>query len=81
MPITKDERSLILKKFADNFKNLEPTELPPLANQLFSFTTTVPLVFMILFSLQKYFHRFYYAKLFTDMDTDSMTEPDSIGKL
>lgn len=79
MPITKEERSKIVGKFAETFKELEPTELPPLANQLFSLTTTVPLVMMVLFSLQKYFHKFYYKKLFTDMESDSMTDADSIG--
>lgn len=79
MPITKDERAKILEKFSANFQQLEPTELPPLANQLFSLTTNVSLVLMVLFSLQKYFHKFYYTKLFIDMETDSMTESDSIG--
>lgn len=79
MPITKDERSKILGKFADSLQELEPTELPPLANQLFSLTTSVPLVLMVLFSLQKFFHKFYYRKLFSDMDVDSMTTTDSIG--
>lgn len=79
MPITKDERSKILEKFAHCLQELQPTELPPLANQLFSLTTNVQLVLMVLFSFQKYFHKFYYKKLFTDMENDSMTESDSIG--
>lgn len=79
MPINKDERSLILGKFTDSLQGLDPTELPPLANQLFALTTTVPLVMMTLFSLQKYFHTFYYKKLFMDMEIDSMTDSDSIG--
>ncbi|XP_037050583.1 Fanconi anemia group I protein isoform X1 [Bradysia coprophila] len=78
MPITKEERSKILGKFADSLQELEPTELPPLANQLFALTTSVPLVLMVLFSFQKFFHKFYYRKLFTDLDADSMTETDSI---
>lgn len=80
MPISKEERSKILGKFADCLQELEPTELPPLANQLFSLTTNVQLVLMVLFSFQKYFHKFYYKKLFTDMETDSMTESDIIGE-
>lgn len=80
MPITKEERAQILGKFAESLQQLEPTELPPLANQLFSLTTNVPLILMVLFSFQKYFHKFYYKKLFTDMETDSMAESDNIGK-
>lgn len=80
MPINKDERSKILGKFADSLQELDPTELPPLVNQLFSLTlSNVPLLLSVLFSLQKYFHKFYYKKLFMDMDADSMTESDSIG--
>ncbi|KAJ6650095.1 Fanconi anemia group I protein [Pseudolycoriella hygida] len=78
MPITKDERSTILVKFAASLQQIEPSELPPLANQLFSLTTTVPLVLMILFSFQKYFHKFYYKKLFSDMEIESSTDTDSI---
>lgn len=80
MPIAKDERAKILAKFAESLQQLEPTELPPLANQLFSLTTNIQLVLMVLFSFQKYFHKYYYKKLFSDMETDSMTESDSIGK-
>lgn len=82
MPITKDERAKILEKFAECLQELEPCELPPLANQLFSLTTNVTLILMVLFrfSFQRYFHKFYYKKLFIDMKTDSMTESDSIGK-
>lgn len=80
MPITNEERSKILGKFADSLQELEPTELPPLANQLFSLTTNVPLVLIVLFSFQKYFHKFYYKKVFTEMMIDSMTESDSIGR-
>lgn len=80
MPITKDERTAIVEKFAESFQELKPSELPPLANQLFALTTSVPLVMMVLFSLQKYFHKFYYKKLFTDMEMDSITDTtDSIG--
>lgn len=80
MPITKDERTKVLEKFAETLQELEPTELPPLANQLFSLTTSVPLVLTVLFSLQKYFHKYYYKKLFTEMKSDSITETDSIGR-
>lgn len=79
MPITTEERTTILKKFAETLQKLKPNELPPLANQLFSLTTSVPLVLMVLFSFQKYFHKFYYKKIFNDMQTDSITETDSIG--
>jgi len=81
MPITKEERAKILAKFAESLLQLElePRELPPLANQLFSLTTNVSLVMLVLFSFQKYFHKYYYKKLFSDMESDSMTDSDCIG--
>lgn len=79
MPITKEERAKTLAKFAESLQQLEPSELPPLANQLFSLTTNASLVLMVLFSFQRYFHKYYYKKLFSEMESDSMTESDSIG--
>lgn len=80
MPITKEERTKIVGKFAECLQELEPSELPPLANQLFALTTNVPLVMMVLFSFQKYFQKFYYKKLFADMEMDSITDTtESIG--
>lgn len=80
MPITKDERAKILEKFVESLQELEPMELPPLANQLFSLTTNMTLVLLVLFGFQRYFHKFYYKKVFMDMETDSMTDSESIGE-
>lgn len=58
---------------------LAPSELPALTYQLFSICATASQVIIPILALEKYFHRFYYKKLFADMNSNT-TDFDSIGK-
>ena len=68
----------VLTKFSGALQSLAPTELPALAYQLFSICNTAAQIIIPIFAFEKYFHRFYYKKLFADMHSNS-TDFDSIG--
>lgn len=77
MPISKDEKMKVLRKLCENLQKLQPLELPALAYQLFSLCNTAALITIPILSLNRYFHRNYYARI---MDTSSeQSNPDSIG--
>lgn len=79
MPITKDEQMQVLNKICDNISLLNPTELPPLAYQLFRFCTTAALVTIPIVGFNRYFQKHYYQQVFANMCSD-VTDYDSIGK-
>ncbi|XP_036335817.1 Fanconi anemia group I protein homolog [Rhagoletis pomonella] len=71
------EKIAVLNKFGVMLQTLSPTELPALAFQLFSMCSTCSEIMILLLAFEKYFHRFYYKKLFADMQSNS-TDFDSI---
>ncbi|XP_067627011.1 Fanconi anemia group I protein homolog isoform X2 [Eurosta solidaginis] len=71
------ELTVVLNKFGGILQTLSPTELPALAYQLFSMCSTCSDIMILVLALEKYFHRFYYKKLFADMQSNS-TDFDSI---
>lgn len=77
MPISKPEQHQVLAKLCDQLDGLQPTELPPLAYQLFRLCNTAALVLMPIHAFAQYFHKHFYAQLFADMDSDQ-TNYDSI---
>lgn len=79
MNISKDEKTMVLKKLCENIGNLEPSDLPTLSFQLFSMCTSASQVIIPIFSLNNYFHRNYYKKVFSEMCSEQ-TNQDSIGK-
>ncbi|XP_004534830.1 Fanconi anemia group I protein isoform X2 [Ceratitis capitata] len=77
LKLTNSEVTVVLSKFGGMIQSLNPTELPALSFQLFSLCTTSTEVITLLLAFEKYFHRFYYKKLFADMQSNS-TDYDSI---
>lgn len=71
---------IVLNKFTGCLQSLAPDALPALAFQLFSMCSTASQIIIPILALEKYFHRFYYKKLFSDMNSNS-TDFDSIGKI
>lgn len=79
MNISKDEKTMVLKKLCENIVNLEPNELPTLSFQLFSMCTNAAQVITPIFSLNHYFHRNYYKKVFGNLCSEQ-SNVDSIGE-
>lgn len=75
--ITPEERRVILKKFSASLQHVVPTEVPALSYQLFSLCTSAEQIMIPILALEKYFYKFYYKKLFADMNSNS-TDFDSI---
>lgn len=79
MPISKNDRVLVLNKLCENLLTLEPQELPTLAFQLFTLSTTPAQLMIPLISLNRYFQKYLYQK---QIDQSQGSEPlnfDSIG--
>lgn len=79
MNISRDEKTMVLKKLCENIVHLEPHDLPTLSFQLFSMCTNAAQVIIPIFSLNNYFHRNYYKKVFGEMCSEQ-TNLDSIGE-
>lgn len=80
MPISKNEKALVLKKLCENLMKLEPQELPTLAFQMFTLSTTPVQLMIPLISLNQYFQKNLYRK---QLEQSSESEPlnfDSIGE-
>ncbi|ALC42831.1 FANCI, partial [Drosophila busckii] len=77
LKLSASERLTVLSKFAGTLKDLSPMELPALCFQLFSMCQTAAQLIIPLLALEKYFHRNYYKRLFSDMCSNS-TDLDSI---
>uniref|UniRef100_A0A0A1WLN6 Fanconi anemia group I protein homolog n=1 Tax=Zeugodacus cucurbitae TaxID=28588 RepID=A0A0A1WLN6_ZEUCU len=71
------EVNAVLNKFGGLVQSLTPIDLPPLAFQLFSICSTCTEVMILVLAFDKYFYRFYYKKLFADMESNS-SDYDSI---
>lgn len=78
MPISKNDRALVMRKLCENILKLEPHDLPTLAFQLFTLSTTPAQLMIPLFSLNQYFTKYLYQKQFDE--TDSELRYDSIGR-
>lgn len=81
MPISKNDKVLVLSKLSENLLKLEPEELPTLAFQLFTLSSTPAQLMIPLISLNQYFQKYLYQK---QLDQISDSEPlnfDSIGKI
>lgn len=76
--MTSAETITVLNKFSGCLQSLAPDALPALSYQLFSICSTAAQIIIPILALEKYFHRFYYKKLFDDMSSNS-TDFDSIG--
>ncbi|XP_017066246.1 Fanconi anemia group I protein [Drosophila eugracilis] len=68
---------MVLNKFSGTLQELSPMELPALCFQLFSICNTAAQLIIPLLALDKYFHRNFYKRLFSDMCSNS-TNLDSI---
>ncbi|XP_064535940.1 Fanconi anemia group I protein homolog [Drosophila montana] len=77
LKLSNGERFTVLNKFAGALQDLSPIELPALCFQLFSMCTSAAQLIIPLLALEKYFHRNYYKRLFSDMCSNS-TDLDSI---
>ncbi|XP_013097656.2 Fanconi anemia group I protein [Stomoxys calcitrans] len=75
--LTPSETVTVLNKFSGSLQSLSPDALPALSYQLFSMCSTASQIIIPILALEKYFHRFYYKKLFDDMSSNS-TDFDSI---
>ncbi|XP_014090241.2 Fanconi anemia group I protein homolog isoform X3 [Bactrocera oleae] len=71
------EVNAVLNKFGGLVLSLSPIDLPPLAFQLFSMCSSCTEVMILVLAFDKYFYRFYYKKLFADMESNS-SDYDSI---
>ncbi|XP_050324049.1 Fanconi anemia group I protein isoform X1 [Bactrocera neohumeralis] len=71
------EVNAVLNKFGGLVLTLSPIDLPPLAFQLFSMCSTCTEVMILVLAFDKYFYRFYYKKLFAEMESNS-SDFDSI---
>ncbi|KAH8298499.1 hypothetical protein KR044_007977, partial [Drosophila immigrans] len=77
LKLSNGERLTVLNKFAGALQELSPMELPALCYQLFSMCQSAAQLIIPLLALEKYFHRNYYKRLFSDMSSNS-TDFDSI---
>ncbi|KAH8418133.1 hypothetical protein KR222_004613, partial [Zaprionus bogoriensis] len=77
LKLSNAERLTVLNKFAGALQELSPMELPALCFQLFSMCTSAAQLIIPLLALEKYFHRNYYKRVFSDMCSNS-TDFDSI---
>ncbi|XP_039486307.1 Fanconi anemia group I protein [Drosophila santomea] len=77
MNLSSGEVLTVLNKFSGALQELSPMELPALCFQLFSMCSTASQLIIPLLALEKYFHRNYYKRLFSDMCSNS-TNLDSI---
>ncbi|EDV59451.2 Fanconi anemia group I protein homolog [Drosophila erecta] len=77
MNLSSGEILTVLNKFSGVLQELSPMELPALCFQLFSMCSTASQLIIPLLALEKYFHRNYYKRLFSDMCSNS-TNLDSI---
>ncbi|KNC26166.1 hypothetical protein FF38_06697 [Lucilia cuprina] len=75
--LTASETVIVLNKFTGCLQSLAPDALPALSYQLFSMCSTASQIIIPILALEKYFHRYYYKKLFSDMNSNS-TDFDSI---
>ncbi|XP_055381041.1 uncharacterized protein LOC129611763 [Condylostylus longicornis] len=68
-----DENEIVnaLSKFCKYLQKVSPAELPPLAFQLFCMCQTASHLIIPILALQKYFHHYYYKKLFTDLESEA----------
>lgn len=80
MPLSKNDKALVLNKLCEGLLKLEPQELPTLAFQLFTMSTTPAQLMIPLISLNQYFQKYLYKK---QLDQSPDSEPlnfDSIGE-
>ncbi|XP_017093956.2 Fanconi anemia group I protein homolog [Drosophila bipectinata] len=77
MNLSNAELLTVLNKFSAALQELSPMELPALCFQLFSMCNSASQLIMPLLALEKYFHRNFYKRLFSDMCSNS-TNFDSI---
>ncbi|XP_030375244.1 Fanconi anemia group I protein [Scaptodrosophila lebanonensis] len=77
MQLSNEERLTVLNKFAGALQEQTPMELPALCFQLFSMCSSAGQLIIPLLALEKYFHRYYYKRLFADMCNNS-SDLDSI---
>ncbi|XP_017044461.1 Fanconi anemia group I protein homolog [Drosophila ficusphila] len=77
MNLSSAEILTVLNKFSGALQELSPMELPALCYQLFSMCSTASQLIIPLLALEKYFHRNFYKRLFSDMCSNS-TNLDSI---
>lgn len=78
MPVSKNDKTLVLNKLCENFMKLDPQELPTIAFQLFSICSTPAQLMIPLISLNHYFQKYLYQKLF-DESQDRDSDLDRIG--
>lgn len=80
MPITKNDKFLVLNKLCENLLKLEPQELPTLAFQMFTLSTTPAQLMIPLVSLNQYFQKYLYKKQLEESPDSEELNFDSIGK-
>lgn len=73
----KDEREQIITKLCENLFQLQTTELPGLALQLFGLCDTPAMIVIPILFFQKYFNKYYFSKEYENMDSNT-THYDSI---
>lgn len=81
MPISKNDKVLVLNKLCENLLKLEPQELPTLAFQLFTLSTTPAQLMIPLISLNQYFQKYLYQKQLDQTSNSEQLNFDSIGEL
>lgn len=79
MPITKNDKSLVLNQLCRNLMQLDPQELPTLSFQMFSLCSTPAQLMIPLISLNNYFQKNLYQRLL-DESQDRDSDPDRIGE-
>lgn len=80
MSISKNDKLLVLNKLCENLLKLEPQELPTLAFQLFTLSTTPAQLMIPLISLNKYFQKYFYQKQLEQSPDSEPLNFDSIGE-
>lgn len=77
MPLSKNDKSLVLNKLCENFMKLDPQELPMLSFQLFSLCSTPTQLMIPLIGLNQYFQQHLYQKLLDE--SEEREDLDRIG--
>uniref|UniRef100_A0A1A9UZ33 FANCI_S1 domain-containing protein n=1 Tax=Glossina austeni TaxID=7395 RepID=A0A1A9UZ33_GLOAU len=69
----------LLNKFCGYVQSLASRALPALPYQLFSIWSTARRIIVAILAFDKYFYRFYYKKLFADMNSNSVDFDSILG--
>jgi Fanconi anemia group I protein len=77
--LTKEQMTKLLAKLCENLRNMDPSNVPGLAHQMFMLCKCSQLIIIPLLALNKYFYLHLYKDSFTELNSE-MSDYDSIDR-